>query len=458
MKNLKITIPAGTVLPAEVNVSIPDPVGSLTTTQVDKNTVQTKLSVTQDDPTSVLTPGTIPVPVDKVFTCVPIPDEFAAPGRGCNMFYSKQSVSIATLDDDWRFDWLSFESTKGVYNFNSLITVLKTCIDNNRKLTFGIVSRDSGKGQIYPSYIGSTVDPDWNSEAYLSGVENLLKACYNTLITTTYKNIPLINAVLKLDIRLLGNWGEWHYFGIAQNYATAASCTRIINAHLNTFQNTRLACTISALTANSNIPDSIKKYLLSIRNTVGLIGIRSDHLGDNGNYKYDTGGGTNSPYSSQILSRWVDAPMFGETMNDNNKVTAGGSTPFWDLENEVRGLHLSQFSNANGTSASQQNFINASKACGYRLILEGGSINGDKVTMNWSNTGIAPVYENWEVYINGVKSSIDIRKIMPGKLVTVDTIPAADSYSIIIKDPTGVRKPFGLAIAGRLADGSYKFL
>lgn len=440
-KTISIKVPASATEQTVV-VSIPDPV------------------ITQADPTYTISGGSpIPVPdpspVVKQFIVPIITDEFAAPGRGSNMFYSKQSVKIDTLDDDWRFDWTSFETSKGVYNFSSLINVLKTCIDNNRKLTFGIVSRDSGKGQIYPSYIGSMVDPDWNSEAYLSGVENLLNACANAL-QATYKGIPLINAVLKIDIRLLGNWGEWHYFGIGQKFATSASCMRIINAYLNAFPNTRLACTISALTANSNIPDDVKKYLLSCSNKVGLIGIRSDHLGDNGNYKYDTGGGSNSPYSAQILSRWKDAPMFGETMNDNTKVTAGGSTPFWDLENEVRGLHLSQFSNVNGTAASQNNFIAASKACGYRLQIESGSIDGDTITLNWANVGIAPVYEKWDVYINGIKSSIDLTKLLPGKLSVKDTVPAADSYSVVIKDPTGVRKPLPLANAGRQADGSYK--
>jgi len=150
--------------------------------------------------------------------------------------------------------------------------------------------------------------------------------------------------------------------------------------------------------------------------------------------------------------------MYGETMNDNTKVTSGGSTPFWDLENEVRGLHLSQFSNVNGTSASQNNFIAASRACGYRLQIESGSSDGDTITLNWANVGIAPVYEKWDVYINGIKSSIDLTKLLPGNLSVKDTVPAADSYSVVIKDPTGVRKPLPLANAGRQSDGSYKIV
>ena len=55
----------------------------------------------------------------------------------------------------------------------------------------------------------------------------------------------------------------------------------------------------------------------------------------------------------------------------------------------------------------QSNIRAASKAAGYRLILEGGDISpvvssGETFfyQFEWKNIGAAPTYENWDVFLN----------------------------------------------------------
>jgi len=101
--------------------------------------------------------------------------------------------------------------------------------------------------------------------------------------------------------------------------------------------------------------------------------------------------------------------------------------------------------------------------------LKGGTISGSTVTLNWINTGIAPVYENWDVYLE-VRSgttavwsgmtSFKPKFFQPGTTsvtATLGTIaPGSYSLYVIVKDPMGYRKPLPLANTNRQADGSYK--
>src|SRR5690606_13377817 len=96
------------------------------------------------------------------------------------------------------------------------------------------------------------------------------------------------------------------------------------------------------------------------------------------------------------------------------------------------------------------------------------------IRLAWKNIGIAPTYENWDVYYelknnNNVvvwsgKSSFKPKLFAP----TTEPTIALDEFilpssvgigkyrlNIVIKDPTGYRAPLPLAINGRNSDGSY---
>src|SRR6185312_3188614 len=93
------------------------------------------------------------------------------------------------------------------------------------------------------------------------------------------------------------------------------------------------------------------------------------------------------------------------------------------------------------------------------------SLGTSAITLNWSNTGIAPVYEKWDTYLEirsgtkviwSQKSAFNPRYFLPGTQSITDQLPAGqgDLY-LIIRDPAGYKKPLPLSITGRQADGSY---
>jgi len=95
--------------------------------------------------------------------------------------------------------------------------------------------------------------------------------------------------------------------------------------------------------------------------------------------------------------------------------------------------------------------------------------SGLTVSLNWSNTGIAPVYENWEVWFElrdrsklvwSGKSSFTPKLFLPGTQNVIDSfsVPVQGNLALylVIKDPAKYRKPLPLANRNRASDGSYK--
>jgi hypothetical protein len=133
--------------------------------------------------------------------------------------------------------------------------------------------------------------------------------------------------------------------------------------------------------------------------------------------------------------------------------------------------------------------MNSAKIAGYRLVLRNITYPatlapGAQATIRaeWSNVGVAPVYQNWKVSyricekISGdvkgeITSSLNLRTILPtlDQATKVDTpvviedalvLPtglATGEYELelFISDPTGYRLPLRLAIAGRKSNGAY---
>ena len=110
----------------------------------------------------------------------------------------------------------------------------------------------------------------------------------------------------------------------------------------------------------------------------------------------------------------------------------------------------------------------ASKASGYRLIIEGGSMatsittgTAFPITLNWKNVGLSPTYENWDIVFElknsggttvwSGKSAFQLRLFLPQTNATartdnftVPTSVAAGTYSLIlyVKDPANYRHHF----------------
>lgn len=469
-------------------------------------------SITSKDDTTPIPPLK---PVAFSVDTIPFSDpDILAPMRGGNTFYmSKQDIALIpgnpqALDNYTRYNWGLFQTGQTTYNFSQLDKDFNTCIDKGQAFNFRIVTMatsNPGTQSIdgamlgYPLFLHQQMQQenpkDWvpsgsgmwrpneNSNSFLTAWEGFLKALSDHINTSSYKNVAYKNVLRKKDIDGFGNYGEWHNAGSGRGQepseykATGATLQRIVQASITAFPNIPLIGNVDMFYDEND--GQLGYFVLTTSNNWGKIGFGNDHLGDNNTWKSEV---TNQrsynglKFYPEYLNRWQYAPMLGEPINSSSTAKANGNCEFWDFENEVRQLRVSSFNNQNGTGVNstclQNNYIASAKASGYRLQVNGGIYSSAKgilqLTLNWSNIGIAPVYENWittlelrsgATVIWSGKSSFNPKLFLPGKLTVTDLftgIPSG-SYSlyVILKDPTGYRKPLATANKNVGKDGAY---
>ena len=459
------------------------------------------------------------------FTSIPVADpDLNAPGRGVEQWHDRNDVNVPIegtntprLDIYFRFVWTRIEGpTLGSYTWNYFDSLVNYAIVRKQKMSFGImqlypggavqdglVSFDGGLAS-YPLYLhalmqsetvkdwrtGTVWTPNYNSTNYQNRLLALHQAIDAHIKSTSFNGVPYQNVISCVDIRGYGAWGEWHSGYTINNlvsdypagtFPTVASLKKIVDAHTQGFPDFPLVAMIAAFDANwlqnTMNPPEIAYYVLTQRNNWGLIGWRRDQWGATDSYissyldnNTRTFGGL--VFKDSIMVRWKSAPITGEPPGWN-------PNGFADLERQVALYHAASFGNGNygvtPTTTIKTRVRGASKLCGYRLILEGGSLtlNGNNLTvaLNWKNIGQAPTYENWNVEFElknsnnqtvwSGQSQFKPKRFLPSSTATVVTdnftsLPAGTfNLNIIIKDPNGYRDPLPLAITGRNTDGSY---
>jgi Domain of unknown function (DUF4832)/Secretion system C-terminal sorting domain/PKD domain len=469
------------------------------------------------------------------FNTIPFSDpDFVAPGRGAEQWHDRNDVNIPVegtntrgIDVYYRFVATRIATnTPGVYNWSYLDGLINNAINNRQKFSFGIMtlypegtpneglaSFDGGYAS-YPQFLhtqmqsesvkdwrtGQTWTPNYNSNYYLNWLLDLNTAVNAHIEATSYNGVRYRDVVSIIDIRGYGAWGEWHSGYTPNNqisdypsgtFPTVASLKRIVDAHTNAFRNFQLVCMIAAFDANylgnTRNPPEIAHYILTHPGTnVGPIGWRRDQWGALDDYlkaylENNTRSFNGVVFNTLIMDRWRTAPITGEP-------PAWNPDEYSDLERQIRLYRATSFGNGNyggGVAPSQLNTRNriraASKASGYRLILEGGSMATSittgtpfALTLNWKNIGLSPTYENWDIVYElknsggttvwSGTSAFELRLFLPQTNATVRTdnftVPtsvAAGTYSLVmyVRDPTGYRQPLPLAITGRRSDGGY---
>jgi hypothetical protein len=337
--------------------------------------------------------------------------------------------------------------------------------------------------------------PNWNSTYYLSRLLALNTALNAHINSSSYSGVAYKNALGYIDIRGYGNYGEWHEIFIVNDstqhppgtWATIATKKAIIDAHINGFPNFPLVAMIATfdaywLNAVMNAPQ-LGYYALTATNNWGKIGWRKDSYGALDGYlpyylelnnRLEDDNGNPQP-TSLIMDRYKYARIVGEPVKGGDYTIMPAS---------MRLYHTTSFGNGNYgalDSAMVDSIRLASKLAGYRIILDSGSItttitpgSNFVVTLNWKNTGLAPTYEYWRATYelkNGggttvwsANSGFQLKFFLPNNTDSVYTdsltlpgniTPGNYNLNLIIKDSTGFRAPFPLAITGRNGDGSY---
>jgi hypothetical protein len=460
-------------------------------------------------------------PVPFSFTAIPSSDpDLVAPGRGAEQWHDRNDVNVPiegtrTIPRDryQRFVATRIAGTsRGSYNWSFFDNLVRECIANNQRLSFGVmtvygdgntshglVQFSDGAFAAYPEWLHNIMMansntslrpwkyasywiPNYNSIDYSNWILEFNKAIDTHIKATTYNGVAFKNVVNVIDIRGVGNWGEWHHYPYVGDYPnklpagrmpTFESLKRIVDAHIQGFPDNPLVAMISAhdreRLVNTWNPPAISDYIATARNNWGGIGYRNDHWGGLDTYTWDY---LDHPALANV---WKFGYITGEPPG-----SVSGTNNMGDLVRQMTKYHVVMVGNGNmgdvsGNTTVKNNFRAASKATGYRIISTGGSFTPGatsiSITNNWQNVGISPTYEDWYITYELVNSSgvvttlgvssFKLKLFLPSASVThTDILPLNVSSGIYtlrmsVKDPTGYRQPLTLAIQGRNSDGSY---
>jgi hypothetical protein len=426
--------------------------------------------------------------------------------------------------------WDELEKEEGRYDFSPIDQLFRSAIARRQKVGFGIMTQypgqpdgpaDRGAKLAYPPYLHARMQeaaeeerdyispedatfwvPNYNSEAYLSRFAALLKAIAAHIQASSHAGFPYRNAWGYADIRGYGSWGEWHMVSAASSAAaypagrkpTAASLKRIVDAHVNAFTDVPLVAIISAFDAdrlkNTLVPAEVGHHILTTSNRWGKIGWRRDNWGWTEQYlsfwlENNEGSYQGMRFDTAIMNRWKYAPVLGE--GPCGGTAKGGPCPFYDMPRQVRFYHASMIGNGNfcgeqGNPQGRDSMRMAWKWSGYRMgvrqvVLDKQNRLGNalRVRIDWQNTGVAPLYEHWDTWLQledpatgkvvwSGKSMHTLRLKLPSSKsfaqedrISLPSSVGAGRYalSVVVRDPKGYRDPLPLAIPGRRKDGSY---
>jgi hypothetical protein len=359
------------------------------------------------------------------------------------------------------------EGARGVYDFTSIERGLAAAEAAKGLFSFRVMASCPGCGGVLaPDYVARQPDgqPDWNSESFLSGYADLMKA-----IGARYDKDPRIGYI---DVGGYGSWGEYHLYtddgGPSGTPITPENSKRLVRSVLDAFPSKY----VLMMTANAG-------YLRDALALSPRVGIRIDCVGNDGFQ------GSQIDEVPEALDRWRTAPWVGEWCRGTDV-----DDQFQLGLEQVRRYHITTLSSANfkGSYATmspteQEHFRLANKTAGYRFVLNAltvprvvGAGSEMAVTSSWSNVGVGPAYLPWDVMIElrdatgaaafVARSAVDLKTMLPTQDVPVTVedrfaVPAGlapGRYTVHVRaaSPGGYLAPLNLAIAGRAADGSYE--
>ena len=413
--------------------------------------------------------------------------EIVNPMRGLYRWMGQEYALQPTpsLDAYGRYTWRDLEPTQGDYSFAKLEADIAKAADEGRKYSFRVRTVVATKGSAIPDYAMTgagwwadynkdddrdTYIPDWNDATFLERLDTFMQA-----LGKRYNNDP---RVAFLDIGLFGNWGEWHMSGFSYpsssgaQRATTTTRYRLVDMHIDAFPSTPLVM----------MTDDAEALVYAMKRSP-RIGWRRDSLGWNTGH---FGKVERDPVRwNAIKDRWKTALVVSEFCNPRYQ---NDPEVFEQALIEVERYHVSLVSNANTikwselSAAGKEAFVRLGKTAGYRLVLDelvlpGTILAGSTfdITTRWENTGVAPVYEPWQVAVQLRKagsdevawettSGIELTTVLPGNVseqsdrVTVPGNLGQGAYDVVVVvgDPRQTRAPLALALADVQPDGSYR--
>src|SRR5574343_601366 len=353
-----------------------------------------------------------------------------------------------------RWEWRAFEQTQGVYNWALFDQSVNEAINRGQKFSFAImascggcsdfqVSVSGATNKTLPNYVinnggawvyGGVWYPNWNSSVYKTAWHNFHNALAAHIGATSYNGVPYSRVINYIDLRGVGEYDEWHFYGeweassmldraTNEGYKpTVQSYKDLIDIFTTAYANSRLVAMSDGFDPGgwSETPDEVINYLITRTTSKGNVGWRRDNWGHNRPKWYENKFESNpSTWNGQaavdlIMNRWKTSPIVGEPFQGESQVN-GQTRPYQILTESVGGnpaqaqfYHLSNLGNGNmertGEAGTQQSVREVHKRAGYRYFLNSGSMtttittgSSFNITINWGNEGVAPTYDRWYI-------------------------------------------------------------
>ena len=411
-------------------------------------------------------PGSATADGDRTFTPRPLP--WTAPDlpnsfRGLYAWLGAEGPEGWATPDVYYRDqvyWGRIEPSDGAYDFSWFDAGLAAAEARGGRFGFRVMAYCPGCWMhhrddfpaVTPSFVPlqpGTDIPDWNSEAFLAGWEQLMAD-----LGARYGDDPRLGWV---DVGGYGSWGEGHTNGQGADI-TRASSHRVIAAVLEAFDTKHVV-------VNTMNPTFVNTALsLSDR-----IGLRTDCLGEHDMFSL-------IPSSKKLQQVWKRAPVISEWCGSSTTSPSLGAQ-------QVRQFHVSQISSGNldvayadMTPREAAGWRDAVKRSGYRYALRSLTLprvlhSRSTVTVRsvWKNLGSAPTYDAWQVRLEfrrrdgsvagHARLPVDLRTVLPGTRTHLGkfTVPAlgAGRYTMALSvaSADGYLAPMSLALRSRTGDG-----
>lgn len=349
-------------------------------------------------------------------------------------------IPLNKVYKDWgECDWTDFETELDRIVGGGRHVVARFWIDypNNPSGMPGFLI--DGIGYQVPMYDDNS--PHWNDDTLMRAMEEFIQ-----MFGERYDGDPRIAFI---EAGLYGYWGEWHTYPENSWAMTQANKDRLLIAYDNAFNTTHIGLRQSNHASTYNLKMSVGYYDDSFAYNTLCTGswcswngnLVPDGITDN--YKYHPFAGELRPeIQSTIFDAWPNGTANGEE----------------DLETCIRSTRLSFMKayylfNKIPTATEFENALRSHKMMGYEFFASSVQLNADNlsnvtVDVKIRNTGVAPIYYDWEVEFAAINSSgnflgvfgtadWDVHAIFPdsGDYTKTFTAPiyGNDTYTILMR-------------------------
>ena len=302
--------------------------------------------------------------------------------------------------------------------------------------------------------------PDWNDDTLMVAMEEFIQ-----MFGERYDGDPRITFI---EAGLYGFWGEWHTYPENSWAMSQANKDRLLIAYQNAFDTTHIGLRQSNHASTHDLKMSVGYYDDSFAYNTLCTGswcswngnLVPDGITDN--YKHHPFAGELRPeIQSTIFDAWPNGTSNGEE----------------DLETCIRATHLSfmkafyLFNNI-PTTTEFENALRSHKMMGYEFFVSSVQLNADQLSnvtidVKIRNSGIAPIYYDWEVEFAAINSNgnflgvfgsadWDVNTIFPDSADYLKTFTAPiygnDTYTILMRFVNPLEAYTGNARALRFAN------